>query len=123
MLEKINFFYKKFSDCLIKKTKYDSYISEESKERIEVTLSCFNFERENRREIIKLIFEDLITVKFIQIKNNPSLFLDEVYILEENELITFDFFPIDHFDYLEENPNSNFIIKCKKVSYEVLEKI
>ena len=39
----------------------------------------------------------------------------------ENELITVDFDCI-YFDenILKENPNSEFIIKCKEISYEVL---
>jgi len=120
MLEKLNFIYKKFPDCLVQQINYKSYLSEESKESIEITLSCYNFEKEGKREIINIIFKDLTLIKFIRINNNPSLFLDEIYIKEDEGLITFDFFPIDHFDYLEENPNSEFIIKCKKISYEVL---
>ena len=104
----------------MQKITYKSYTSEENKESIEITLSCFNFEKQGKKEIINIIFKDLILIKFIRVNNNPSLFLDEVYLNEENGIITFDFFPIDYFDYLEENPNSEFIIKCKEISYKVL---
>ena len=122
MLEKITSEYAKFPDSLIEGI-YFFPISKESDSTIEVILSCFNLKKENKNEIIKLIFTKIELIKFNQFNDDPSLFLDEIYIDYKNDLITFDFFPIDHFDYLEENPNSNFIIKCRKISYEVLKKI
>jgi len=71
-------------------------------------------------EIIKLSFKDIVEIKLGQFRNNLSLILDEVYIENKNGLIVLDFFPIDHLDYLEENPNSNFIIKCNAIDFEVL---
>jgi hypothetical protein len=120
MLEEIIEKYEKFPDCLIKTVKYSVSISEENNDSVETIISCFNLKEENKREIIRIIFKNIELIKFSQINRFPSLFLDEIYIKEDNGLITFDFFPIDHFDYLEENPNSEFIIKCKQVSYEVL---
>ena len=69
MLEKLNFIYKKFPDCLVQKITYKSYTSEENKESIEITLSCFNFEKQGKKEIINIIFKDLILIKFIRINN------------------------------------------------------
>lgn len=121
MLEEIIEKYEKFPDCLIKEINYGFSISEKNYDFVVVIISCFNFKEENRREIIRIVFKNIELIKFSQINRFPSLFLDEVYILQEKDgIITFDFFPIDHFDYLEENPNSEFIIKCKEVSYEVL---
>jgi len=119
MLEKITSEYAKFPDSLIEGICFFP-ISKKSDSTIEVTLSCYNLKKENKKETIKLIFTKIELVKFNQLNDNPSLFLDEIYIDGRNDLITFDFFPIDHFDYLEENPNSNFIIKCRKVEFEVL---
>ena len=45
------------------------------------------------------------------------------FIKIENEFIVFDFFGQFIADYqsLEENPESEFVIKFKKIEYEVLE--
>ncbi|UWY26879.1 hypothetical protein N4T20_14240 [Flavobacterium sp. TR2] len=119
MLEKITSEYAKFPDSFIEKVNFTP-ISKTSESIIEIILSCFNIKKGNKKEIIKLILKKIEILKFNQFNDNPSLFLDEIYINNENDLITIDFFPIDHFDYLEENPNSAFIIKCKEISYEVL---
>jgi hypothetical protein len=122
MLEEIIEKYGKFSDSLVSEISYKCYITEKGTEddTIEVVLRCMNFKNENKFERIKLKFVGVMVYKFSQNKQYPSLFLDEVYIKEEDGIITFDFFPIDYFDYLEENPNSEFIVKCKEVSYKVL---
>ncbi|TPG36293.1 hypothetical protein [Flavobacterium pectinovorum] len=120
MLEQIILNYKKFADCLIKEVDYFNFKSNDDQRSIEITMSCLNFQNENKKEIIKVIFKGLKLLKFIRVNDYPSLFLDEVYISNENGLITFDFFPIGYVDYLEENPNSTFIIRCKEVLYEVL---
>ena len=121
MLKEIVDKYEKFPDSLIKMVKYSISISENDNNTIETIISCFNLKEDNKREIIQIIFTEIELFKFSQIKRFPSLFVNEVFIKRENDgLITFDFFPIDHFDYLEENPNSAFIIKCKEISYEVL---
>jgi hypothetical protein len=121
MLKEIIEKYEKFPDCLIKAVTYNMSISEKNDDSIETIISCFNLQNENKREIIQIIFKDIELIKFSQIKRFPSLFLNEIYIKrEKSNLITFDFFPIDHFDYMEENPNSEFIIKCKEITYKVL---
>ena len=65
-------------------------------------------------------YAKIISYKLIGKNGITDFAPKDVFIKEENGLITFDFFPIDHFDYLEENPSSEFIIKCKEISYEVL---
>jgi len=119
MLEKITTYYGKFPDSLVRQIIFNPVTGNRAS-NIEVTLSCYNIKHEMRPEIIKLCFKDIVEIKLTQFKNNPSMFLDEIYINNINGLIVFDFFPIDHFDYLEENPNSNFIIKCNTINYEVL---
>ena len=121
MLNEIIDKYGKFPDSLIKVVKYSISISEKNDDSVETIISCFNGKEENKREIIRIIFKNIELIKFSQINCFPSLFLNEIYIKKENNgLITFDFFPIDHFDYLEENPNSNLIIKCKNIEYEII---
>lgn len=120
MLEKITSNYGKFPDSLIERIIFYP-ITGSTESNIEVILSCYNIKNEMKNEIIKLSFKKIEQIKLSQFKDNPSLFLNEIYTENKNGLIIFDFFPIDHFDYLEENPNSNFIIKCSEIDFEVLE--
>ncbi|WP_281310559.1 hypothetical protein [Flavobacterium flavigenum] len=120
MLEKITPRYGNFPDSLIERIIFYP-ITGSTESNVEVLLSCYNIKNEMKKEMIKLSFKKIKQIKLSQLNDNPSLFLNEIYIENKNDLITFDFFPIDHFDYLEENPNSSFIIKCSEIDFEVLE--
>ena len=51
--------------------------------------------------------------------NNFGLFLF-ILLKKEGDTLLFGFLPIDHFDYLEENPESIFNIKCKSIEYDFI---
>jgi hypothetical protein len=83
-------------------------------------IHCANRNKEYSYEKIKFLFSKIISYQLIRENIVNNFAPKDVFIKAKNGIITFDFFPIDHFDYLEENPNSEFIIKCKEISYIVL---
>lgn len=87
---------------------------------MEISISCANKEKNYKYEIVKIYFSNLLEIIFIEKENQDNLTTGDVYIIEENGIITFDFDPIDYFDHLEENPVSRFKIKCKEINYEVV---
>lgn len=117
MIKKIIEDYCEFSDSWISEIK----LFENNSENVfELIIHCANKSKNYSYEKVKFSFTKVICYKLIGKKGITDFAPKDVYIKEDNGLITFDFFPIDHFDYLEENPNSEFIIKCKEISYEVL---
>lgn len=103
----------------------DSWVSEvkllnNNENILELIIDCANKSKDYSYEKVKFSFTKMISYKLIG-KNGVTDFAPkDVFINQKEGVITFDFFPIDHFDYLEENPNSEFIIKCREISYEVL---
>ena len=122
MFEEIKKSYGEFHDALITEVNYrtdfnyhnyqDSGVNE-----VEVFISCFNLIKKFQRELIKITFVDVSVFKFGAYEGMVNLAL----LKKENDLITFDFYPIIYSDYLEEDLNSDCIIKCKKVFYSVVE--
>ena len=113
--------YGEFSDSWITEIKYyKKMINTEDINVIELIINCANKQNDYIYEVVNLTFKNIVSFNFSEINNSDNFASSDILIKTERELITFDFFPIDYFDYLEENPNSNFIIKCKEVSYKVL---
>lgn len=122
MFEEIKKSYGEFHDALITEVNYrtdfnyhnyqDSGVNE-----VEVFISCFNLIKKFQRELIKITFVDVSVFKFGAYEG----MVNSALLKKENDLITFDFYPIIYSDYLEEDLNSDCIIKCKKVFYSVVE--
>jgi len=112
--------YGDFGDSVITNIHYDTFIKENYKQRLEITIICFNVENDFRHEVIKLLFEDIFDFVFIERDNISNWVSGGIYIMQNDDEIVFDFNPKDYFDYVEENPDSRFKIKCRKVSYEFL---
>lgn len=111
--------YEHFSDSLIIKL---VYIINDNSKVIEVTIRCMNKFKDYQFETIKLSFEDIISFRFIENENQSSFLINSALLLNEKGIITFDFFPlIFGRSKLSENENSDFKIKCRKVSYEQIE--
>ncbi len=122
MLKEIIEKYGDFHDALISEINYkchDEYIYPDNR-ILEVILRCQNFEN-GEYEIVKLMFKHVRKYSFSEEFSGSSLLIYSALLKKEEDIIIFDFFAIIYGDWLlKENPNSNFIIKCKEVSYEVL---
>jgi hypothetical protein len=72
-------------------------------------------------ETIILIFNELLSIRFVENEKNSSTLINSALIKYENGILIFDFFPIifGNLD-LRENENSDFKIKCKEIKYQVL---
>ncbi|WP_418264586.1 hypothetical protein [Flavobacterium faecale] len=117
MIKKIIEDYYEFSDSWISEIK----LFENNNENVfDLIIHCANKGKNYNYEKVKISFIEVIFYKLIGENGISDFAPKDVYIKEEDGVITFDFFPIDHFDYLEENPNSNFIIKCRKIEFKVL---
>ncbi|WP_028888960.1 hypothetical protein [Tenacibaculum ovolyticum] len=111
--------YREFSDSLLVNILYN-YNIDNSKSYIELTLSCINVENNFSYEKVKLIMKEIEEFILIEPYNaDNKMVIKDALLKEENGLIIFDFDPIDHFDYLEENPNSTFKIKSKQIKIPV----
>jgi hypothetical protein len=121
MVQEIINKYGELSDSWISEIKYSKKYDKEDKIKIiEIILTCANKENDLKYEVIKLIFEDIIEFKFIEINDSDNFITGDVLIKIEDNSILFDFTPIDYFDSLKENPESNLKIKCKKISYSFI---
>lgn len=124
MIKEIIDKYGEFSDSWISDIKYSKNFDNNCSEKvIEVTINCANKTNSNEYEQIKIIFSDVLEFKFFEGDKADNFTTGDVLVKEKDNIMLFDFFPIDHFDYLEENSESNFKIKCRKVNYKFIKSI
>ena len=115
MIDKLIDTYGMFSDAIIKDIKISSL--ENNTSILEMNILACNTQT-NQYEYL---FIEYIEVTVLKIDDKSVLFApSDILISVNEENILFDFFPIDHFDYLEENPNSIFKLKCKSIEYRVI---
>jgi hypothetical protein len=121
MIKEIIHRYGTFSDSWISEIKYDKnfYHNKEIK-NLEIVITCANKQNDFNYEVIKLIFKDVLYFVFLEENNSENFAPKDILIKMEDDLVLFDFLPIDNFDYLEEDPKSNFKIKCREVDYKFI---
>jgi hypothetical protein len=120
MLEKINQKYSGFSDAAIQEVNYNRYLAIKGIEDGMIEVILKTKDNHGDYDTIRLLFLGIITFRFVEILNTSRLVINKVLLKEKDGIITFDFFPIIYETGIHENVNSDFIIKCMKVSYEVL---
>ena len=121
MFEIIKKRYEFFSDSVITNVNYKQSIEGES--NVEVYLRSMNALEDYNFEFLKLTFLDIQKFRLLQLYESSSFVIDQALLIKDNGIITFDFFPktCDD-DSLEEDPNSDLLIKCRKVLFEVIDK-
>jgi hypothetical protein len=87
---------------------------------IEMVILCCNQTKENRYEYINLIFHTVNELRLLESPGVSNFPLSEIFIGKKDNLVVFDFSPINYFDYLEEDINSKFKILCERVTYKVI---
>lgn len=121
MLKEILDKYGEFSDSWINEIIYFKKNNQKKTiKNIEILMTCANKQNDYIYEVIKLKFIDVFEFKFNEINNGDNFATSDVLVKKEGETILFDFLPIDHFDYLEENPQSDFKIKCRRIEYDFI---
>jgi len=128
MISEIKNKYKGFHDALIFDILYSNRHGKQKglTPKVIVGLNAFNIQTE-KWEQLKLIFSDVVKFWFFEGKNEKgkavnSTVVFEAYIEKIDDLIIFDFFAlqVDGRDLLAENPNSDFVIHCKDINYELV---
>lgn len=121
MLKEIRIKYDKFHDAIVNEICYkcsqENYTADRN---LFITINCYNIQDNNNFEKIRLYFYDIIYFKFKEI--DQSSFVINAALLEEKDgIVIFDFFAEFNEDWtLKENLDSDFIIKCRKIKYEIL---
>lgn len=119
MLTEIINKYENFSDALISEIIYRVF---ENSTSVEIVVSCMNSLNDYKFETIKLTFMEIVSICFHENENQSSTLINSALLASDNEIIIFDFFPLIYGDSnLKENENSDFKIKCRKVSYAKIE--
>lgn len=118
MLNEIIKKYEKFSDALISTISYET---SGNRKEVEVTIKCMNSLDDYKWETIKLIFTEILSIRFVENERTSSTLINSALIKKVNDILIFDFFPmIFGASDLRENKNSDFKIKCKEIKYEIL---
>ncbi|MBO9728463.1 MAG: hypothetical protein J7623_07465 [Chitinophaga sp.] len=118
MIDEIVKRYGDFSDALIWRFSFESNVhSASGKGSIEVLINCMNHEGNFEWERIILVFEEVLCFRFAENRRTSSVVVNAVMIKQEHDEIVFDFFPLILADGIAENPQSDLIIRCKRVKY------
>jgi len=128
MIDKLIEDYEDFHDALILNFEYKTNIDlsdrfKQGSEEIYLTMSCFNLKQDFVRQTVNINFKEVETFKF----NKYTGMVMNLLIEKDNETFIFDFDPIilsvDENSgkfILEKNPNSELLIKCKKLTFKVI---
>lgn len=120
MINEIISKYENFYDSLVTKL----YITNDYKEgviNIDLEIRCMNSLNNFNFENLSFSLE---SVSFFQVFNSEKLdYLvpNGIFLTKQNDLYIIDLDPIISDNSLNYNENSNFIIKCKKLSYKIKE--
>ncbi|MCW3467940.1 hypothetical protein [Chitinophaga nivalis] len=120
MLKEIINKYEDFADALVLAMSFEIDVhSADSKGKVEIMIHCMNRERDYEWEKVKLIFEEVLSFRFIENRNTCSVVINTAMIRYEDNEIVFDFFPIILDADLKENTESDLIVKCRTIKYIV----
>ncbi|MDN3673027.1 hypothetical protein QWY99_08180 [Flavobacterium branchiarum] len=121
MIQEIIKKYDYFSDAQIKNVSYTYPTGQGA--NVAVQIECCNTQNDYDWELINIVFNDITFVRFIGYGDSIGSVIDMAFIKIEEDEIVFDFFGLFDADNqtLGENPESDFIIRCKKVDYQVIE--
>jgi len=111
--------YESFPDSLISSVSYER--SNENDGKVDIIISCMNGYNNDEFETIKLSFVGVFKFRFIENHPFSSLIINKALLINDKAGITFDFFPDIYKDGLKENLESDFIIKCTNVFFEVID--
>ncbi|WP_428661340.1 hypothetical protein [Runella sp.] len=115
MLAEIINKYENFSDALISEIIYRVF---ENSKSVELVVSCMNSLNDYKFETIKLTFMDIVSIRFNENANQSSTLINSALLVNDDGIIIADFFPLIYAGgNLKENENSDFKIKCRKLSY------
>lgn len=88
-------------------------------DEIRLTITCANILNTYEYETIELICEKVESSSIDKMNFEKVYGIKNALIeLDKNGLVLIDLDPLDYFDYLKEDPNSSFKIKCKKISFK-----
>lgn len=118
MIKEINEKFGDFHDTVISSITYSRSTNEDGK--IVIAIRAINLQT-MEFENVSIVFEEVLSFRLIELEAFYSLIINSALIIESKDVIVFDFFPDIYSDRLELNEGSDFIIKCKRVSYKVLD--
>lgn len=125
MITEIKSRYQRFHDCIILNVLYSvKDLGDVSGSKREATLHVQTHDYQiGNLEKVKLIFLDVTKFKFFESEKICNTVIFEVLIEERDNLTVFDVdcLQLDGRDQLAENPNSNFVIHCKEIKYEIMD--
>lgn len=122
MLAEIIRKYESFGDAQILKIQYEMPLSD-FKAKVVLQILCMNKENGWKLETINLVLIDVIKFKFIQHEGRmSSTSIFAALLKQTKDRIILDFFAVqENGEGVEEDPKSDFVIHCKKVTYEVVQ--
>lgn len=121
MIEEIKEKYEDFADSLISQVSYLRTLDNQG--IIEITLAVMNAENDYKFENIKLVLSNISTFRFVEMNNTSSLIIYGAILSQDNGVITLDFFPEIHDDKYVVNEESDFLVRCKHITYEFIENL
>jgi hypothetical protein len=123
VLTEIKSKYHEFGDALVSKIVFDvtGYGTKNIRRNSTVKLTAYNWQAE-KREVIALSFIDIVKFRFSESKKISSTVILEAYLAQTDDLIIFDFFALQvGQNDVAEDPNSDFVIHCREIKYEVID--
>lgn len=115
MIEELIKNYESFPDSLIREILIQN---NNNSTKLELIIICMNFNNDFKYEKVKIIFSEIKLFRFFEVENYSNTCVNSALVAINNGVIVFDFSPLI-FDEgkLMENPDSDFIIKCKRVEF------
>jgi len=107
--------YRTFTESFVESVSYNKTLK-----HISLIMICSNYLNKYQKEKIKLEFINVSIFIWKNIFDKPNMIVLEAILKKKGNTIIFDMDPIDHFDFLEENPDSQYKIVAEKIKYNVI---
>lgn len=105
-----------FNDALINEFRF---FTVNGKPSLEILITCMNDQTDDWHTI-RIVCTNVVFFKFRQDWNTSSTVVNTALTKTEGDMMTIDFFPYINGSTLEENPESDFIVKFKNFTSEII---
>jgi hypothetical protein len=121
MILKIKELYGSLGDAVIEKIEYSLVNSDTNDKCLSVYIKCLNWKTEEWQKV-KFDFIHVLHFQYLESKKLQSSVVFEALIEQKEKSIMIDFFPVqvDGLGKLAIDPESSFLVHCKRISYEVV---
>lgn len=117
MLKEFTEKYRDLSDTTLYGVSYSRSLDDDG--FVTIVMLSYNYS-ENHYQKVKLTLSGIKSFRFVEIRDSSNFVINAAAIENRNNEIVLDFFPVIYANRLEINSESDFLVECLELKFEVL---